>query len=287
MKTIMVATDFSERSDRALRRAILLAKQAGAGITLVHVVDDDQPRSIVESERAEAGELLCRMASSLRDVDGVRCEPLVVLAPAFAGIVRAVCEAAPDLLVIGPHRRRILHDVFVGTTAERVIRSVDCPVLMVNAPPAGPYGHALCATDLSAGSREALRRLGALKLAARARISVLYVFDAPAVRLARIDRGLTERRQSHLEEQRKDAARRLSAFLASTGVRDAETLVRFEETSAPWEILKAAEAEGADLVVLATHGRSGLARLVLGSVAEQVLRASPVDVLAIPPARGE
>lgn len=61
MKTIMVATDFSERSDRALRRATLLARQFEATMLLVHVVDDDQPRRIVDAERDEATKLLRQM----------------------------------------------------------------------------------------------------------------------------------------------------------------------------------------------------------------------------------
>lgn len=95
MKTIMVATDFSERSDRALRRATLLARQFGASSALIHVVDDDQPRRIVDSERDEAEQLLRRMAATLGDVDGVGCEARVILASPFAGIVKAVEEGPP------------------------------------------------------------------------------------------------------------------------------------------------------------------------------------------------
>lgn len=60
VKTIMMATDLSERSDRDLRRATLLAWQYGAGIALVHAVDDDQPRRIVEAEREEGKKFLRR-----------------------------------------------------------------------------------------------------------------------------------------------------------------------------------------------------------------------------------
>ena len=168
MKKIMVATDFSERSDRALRRATLLARQFEATMQLVHVVDDDQPRRIVDAERDEATTLLRQIAATLRDVDGVTCETRVILASPFVGIAQAVADATPDLLVIGPHRRQVLRDVFIGTTAERTIRSVDCPVLMVNATPAGHYRHVLQTTDLSDGSRDALLRF--YELAEKSRV---------------------------------------------------------------------------------------------------------------------
>jgi nucleotide-binding universal stress UspA family protein len=287
MKRILVATDFSERSDRALRRAILLARQFGAGIALVHVVDDDQSSRIVEAERAEAETLLRQTAATLRTVDGVACDARVLLCAPFVGIAEAVEDEAPDLLVIGPHRRHMLRDVFVGTTAERTIRSVDCPVLMVNAPPAGPYRHVLQTTDLSNGSRDALQRFPALGIGRRARTSMLHVFDAPALNLAFGDSMPKEDREHYLAQERKEAGRALSSFIAAAGLGEVEPLVRHEATSAGSEILAAAEEEQADLIVLSTHGRSGLARMLIGSVTEQVLRTSPVDVLAIPPLQEE
>ncbi len=170
MKKIMLATDFSERSDRALRRATLLARQFEAALLIVHVVDDDQPRRIVESERDVASTLLRELRDTVQDIDGIPpCETRVELADPFVGIARAVEEVAPDLLVIGPHRRQALRDVFDGTTAERTIRSVTCPVLMVNAPPVGPYGHVMLTTDFSEGSKRAAKTCIGLGIARDAR----------------------------------------------------------------------------------------------------------------------
>ncbi|MBD0425790.1 universal stress protein [Aquisalinus flavus] len=287
MKKILVATDFSERSDRALRRAALLARELATSISLIHVVDDDQPRRIVDAERAEAEQLLWQMTATLRDVDGIRSDARVILGSPFAGIAEAAEATAPDLLIVGPHRRQILRDVFVGTTAERIIRSVGCPVLMVNAPPAGQYRHVMRTTDLSEGSRNAMQRVEALGIGTRARRSVLYVFDAPALHLMRVNTVVKEEREHYLADERMNAAQQLSDFLSSAGIHGLETILRNEEAPAAFEILKVAEKERADLVVLATHGRGGLAKLVIGSVTEQVLRASAVDVLAIPPAHAD
>lgn len=99
MKTILVATDFSARSDRALRRATLLARQSGATLSLIHVVDDDQARRIIDSERSAATELLSEQAATLTKIDGVPCDARVIVADPFAGIIRAAEESAPDLLV--------------------------------------------------------------------------------------------------------------------------------------------------------------------------------------------
>lgn len=285
MKHIMVATDFSERSDRALRRATLLAKQTGASITLVTAVDEDKPRHLVDEEKREAEVLLRAMSATVRDVDGVPCEARVALAEPSQAIIQAANEAGPDLLVIGPHRRQLFRDIFVGTTAERTIRNAPCPVLMVNATPAGPYRHVLLTTDLSDGSRDAMTSYVELHLADQLPLSMLYVFDVPMLRLA-LSSGITEReKRQSIEDEWRKASISLSTFLASMPLQNVNSLLRYEEKAANHEILAEAAEVPADLIVLATHGRRGFEKLLLGSVTEKVLRDSSIDVLAIPPQR--
>ncbi|GAW35856.1 putative universal stress protein [Roseovarius sp. A-2] len=284
MKEIMLATDFSERSDRALRRATLLARQFGAALTIIHVVDDDQPKRIVDSERDTATELLRELRSTVRTVDELACEIRVVLADPFEGIVRTVEEKGPDLLVIGAHRRRALRDVFVGTTAERTIRSVACPVLMVNAPPVGRYHHVMLTSDLSEGAKAAVNVCAALGFAQEGDASILYVYDAPAVRLAMGHTLPTDSRESYLETQRKEATRNLLDFVGASRWRSPKRILRQDLHGTAEEILRASNEEKADLIMVGTHGRSSLAKFFLGSVAEAVLRKAECDVLAIPPA---
>lgn len=282
MKKIMLATDFSERSDRALRRATLLAQQFGGALSIIHVVDDDQPRRIVEMESAAASDLLRQLQSTVQFVDGVSCDTRVVLADAFVGIARATEEEAPDLLVIGPHRRQALRDVFVGTTAERTIRTVGCPVLMVNAPPVGPYRHVMLATDLSVAATRAATTCVALGLTDAADVSFVHVYDAPATRLAMSHILPVNEREDYIDEQRREAAKNLAEFVKTTGVQSRRQLVRLGLQAPADEILKAARDEAAGLVVVGSQSREGVARFVLGSVAEDVLRMADCDVLAVP-----
>lgn len=285
MKHIMVATDFSERSDRALRRATLLARQTGAVMTLVTAVDEDRPRRLVDEEKREAEALLRDISATIRDVDGVRCEARAVMAEPSQAIVQVASDIAPDVLVIGPHRRQLFRDIFVGTTAERTIRNAPCPVLMVNAAPAAPYRYILLTTDLSDSSRDAIASYAKLNMADHAVHSMLYVFDAPMLRLA-MTSAMTEReRMLYIEDERQKASIALSAFIASLQFGSVDPLLRHEETTANHEILAAASEVPADLIVLATHGKHGLEKMLLGSVTEKVLRDSEVDVLAIPPLR--
>lgn len=282
MQKILVATDFSERSDRASRRATLLAREYGAELSLVHSIDDDQPRSLVDNETEIAEKLLGEQARSMREVDGLGCGFDVVLGDPFEGIAAAARDAAPDLLVIGPHRRQALKDVFTGTTAERTIRSSQTPVLMANGIPTGPYRHIMIAVDLSDSSAktvEVVRRLG---LDRRAHVTLLHVFDAPGNGLIAHSAMTREGAETYISGERVAADKTFIPFVERVGCEPAHRVLRFNETSVGEVVVATAAELSADLIVIGTHGRSGLARLMLGSVADEVLRKSDRDVLAVP-----
>ena len=116
-----------------------------------------------------------------------------------------------------------------------------------------------------------------------ARSSVLTVFDAPALRHSMSDSMGKEGQEDYLNDLRTDARQSLAAFFARLGIEQAEKVVRPEETTVANEILMAAEELKADLIVVATSGKGAVARMVLGSVAGQVLKDARCDVLAIPP----
>lgn len=283
MKRILFATDFSERSDRALRRATLLARNSSATLLLLHVIDNDRPARIIDSERDAAAEWLREQTRTLQQVDGLSVDSELALAAPAAAIADAANAAACDLLVLGQHRRQVLRDTFLGTTAERTISQVRCPVLVVNGPPVGDYRRVVLATDLSDASRRAAESAAALGIAAGAESFLLHVFEVPGVRLA-AGRALTEEvREDTLYSARKTAAQQLQEFARSSGASDAKQLLRHEDTSAGNEILLAADEVSADLIVMGTRGRSGFEKLVMGSVAEEVLRRAARDVLVVPP----
>jgi nucleotide-binding universal stress UspA family protein len=218
----------------------------------------------------------------LKDLDGLVCTTGVLLDDPFAGIVEAAAEASPDLLIVGPHRRQILRDVFVGTTAERTIRAVQCPVLMANAPPVGPWRHILMTTDLSESSGRALKRFAASRIGDGMSLSVLYVFDAPALRLAMSDGMDGAGQQDYLEDLKIEARQDLAMFIGGVGIEHAERIVRYEVTTIAGEILKTANEGKTDLIVVSSQGKGAVARTVLGSVALQVLKEALTDVLVIP-----
>jgi nucleotide-binding universal stress UspA family protein len=283
MMRFLVATDLSERSNRALRRAALIAARHEAELIAVHVVDDDQPARLVELERREAGALLAETIKTLGLPDSVRARGLVVTGTPFDGVLRAAAEEEADLVVMGSHRRRLLANVFVGTTAERVIRNGTRPVLMVNAEPEGPYLHVLTTTDLSEASVGALRSARKLGLTEGPHIGLLYAFDAAAKGWVTLASGNGDLTRDYVDDERTRMRQQVYAWIKDHDLPTPASLSLVEGPAAA-EIVAEADKAGWELVVVGTHARSGVPRLLHGSVAEYVLRHSTRDVLAVPPA---
>jgi nucleotide-binding universal stress UspA family protein len=154
---ILAATDFSTRSNRALRQAGLLVQPAKAELHIVHVVDDDQPEELIRLEKREAERVLKEQVASMPELSGVQAQLMVITGDAFAGILQAAADMKADLIVMGSHRKQLLLDIFIGTTIERVIRKGSFPILMVNHEAQRRYEKVVVPIDMSDASAHALR----------------------------------------------------------------------------------------------------------------------------------
>ena len=285
MPDIVAATDFSSRSQRAFRRAGLLARQTGAELTLVHVVDDDQPETMVASEKQEADKFLNEQIVSLAELRGLPCRAVVTTGEAFDGILRVAKDVRAGLIVMGAHRKQILRDIFVGTTIERVIRAGPYPVLMVNADSEQPYRSVTAGIDMSEPSAHALKTAIGLGLVNDRSLTVVHAFTAVAAGKLYVANARRDQIDEYIASERHVASQALFAFLKEQSLGNAQWSYRVEEGDAPAVISRAVTETGSDLVVIGTHGRSGIVKLLIGSVAEQVLRNLDVDILAVPPRR--
>ncbi|ABD89391.1 universal stress protein [Rhodopseudomonas palustris] len=283
MKRLLVATDFSTRSDRALRRAVLLAHQYSAEMTIVHVIDDDQPPQLLRAEEREISSLLHDLAATVREIDRVPCDGRVAFGEPFQAIAKTAENVDADVIVMGPHRRQALRDIFIGTTADRTIRCSLRPVIMANAVPAGHYGSILLATDLSECSANAATKAQALGIFDRGGVIVVHAFDAPAQTMIVRSSMTANEERAYLAEEENRAAHGVAEFLTRVGLRPSRSIVQLSEGSAPHAIKDCIRQQRADLVVIGTRGRSAAAKFFLGSVAGELLGDSDIDVLVVPP----
>jgi universal stress protein E len=282
---ILAATDFSTRSQRALRRAGLLARDSDADLTLMHVVDDDQPPDLVALERREAERILGEQIGAMAELRGIRSRALVVAGDPFDGILRAAESTSADLIVMGAHRKQLLRDILVGTTIERVIRTGPSPVLMVNREVDQPYRTALAAVHLSEPSANAIRTGKALGLPGGARLALVHAF-LPLAKGQMFYAGLSQDTiDGYVADERLRATKELTAFLKANGIDDRGRSLHIEE-GAPSEVIsKTVEQLNPNVLIIGTHGRTGIAKALLGSVTEEALRSLDVDILAVPPPR--
>lgn len=200
----------------------------------------------------------------------------IVRGKAFLEIIRSARKQAADLVVVGAHGEEYFKDLLLGTTVEKIVRKGDRPVLVVRRPPHEAYRRVLIAVDFSANSRYALEF--ALRVAPRAQIHVLHVCPGFERQLTSADIPKTEivrhqRRMSSL------ALRQLDLFLRKidSGGRPIRRDVCVGR--ARHEIVTFAQSIHADFIAVGTTGRSWIPHILLGSVAEHVLRESSCDVL--------
>lgn len=281
MKTVLVATDFSTRSDRALRRATLLARQHSASLAIIHVVDDDRAERLVANERDVAQELLDALAANLT-ADGLDCRARLYMGAAVDGVTRAADELDADLTVVGPHRRDILKDIFTGTTVDRIIRKSRRPVLMANSMPASNYSGVLIGVDMSPGAANAVSVAKALGLLREAQVGIVHAFSAPAYGLMIRTSVTSAELKKYIEGERAKADQGLQKWLQPLGLKPDYKILELPELSTANLINECARLKKADLIVIGSKGSTGLEKILLGSVAEDVLKYAEVDVLTVP-----
>jgi len=286
LRTILVPTDFSPHADLALEAARELAARSGARLELVHafhVPPEATPYltdvSLQRMEAAARVELETRRAQVR--AAGLTCDVRWVPAPPASAIAEAAAKASADIIAIGSHGHTGVRYALLGSVAARVARAAPCPVLTVKQRPAAGWrlGRIAVAMDFSEPARRALasaRELG--RLYGPCHIILVYAHYVPAD-LAAI---LAEQGAS-IPAPDERVSRELETLLIE--LQDAGMSAEYvSEIGHPAEVLqRVATRTRADLISLGTHGRRGLSRLLLGSVAEHVLRSAPGSVLTVGP----
>ena len=281
MDRLLLATDFSTRSDRALRRAALIADKSGAAITLLHVIDDDQPKYLIDRHHQAAAMLLEDAVKTIRQFDRVEADMNIMTGDVASSIVQVAEEIDAAMIVVGPYRRK-LKNIFIGTTAERTIERSDRPVLMANGMPSGVYERTFLALDLDDASRSAVRAARALGVIEGTVVTAMHAFDAPAAGMMRRAMEVPDAIDHYVAGEEAQARPKVEEVLAELDIRPEMLLLRPIEAVPAHSILACAEAENAELVVVGTNRRRGAERLLLRSVATEILRQADCDVLVVP-----
>lgn len=275
MEKILVATDLSARSDRALHRALALAKQRNAALEVIHVIEDDIPQDMLEHTEELARNALEAQLKASPLADSVDVKRRFVRGQDYVEIIKESRDTQANLVVLGISRHTS-SKLFRGTTAERVVRLGQTPSLVVKTPTTDPYKRIVVGFDLSVHSRKALEF--AATFAPNAEIFCVHAAHEPFVGFLGDDS-----RAELVAQQERDFHLTMDHDLTAISQRLGTSRARFHavlKIDDPVDsILLTIDEMKADLVVTGTHGRAAIAHAVLGSVAEEILAQSPVDVL--------
>jgi nucleotide-binding universal stress UspA family protein len=293
IKRILYATDLSPISEPAWHEARQLARLFDAEILLVHVMPlvmlplegyfpPHLYDELVLNARREAETRFDRLLGS---VPGSGLKVRIRLedgAPADR-ILAVANEEQTDIVIVGTHGRAGLQRAILGSVADRLIRQAPCPVLTVQPElgdkPAAKIRRICYATDFSPTARAAWPWVVSIASAADAEIDLVHVTFSPVP-----DRHLSTEalgRIAHtLHEQGRFEAER---FLEKSPAPNGRINVRLAHGDPGEQIVHQAQAQSADLIVMGTHGWSGLVRWMLGSVAHHVIQTAPCPVLTVAP----
>jgi nucleotide-binding universal stress UspA family protein len=280
--TILVPTDGSDPAGAAARHARLLATELDAAVHVLSVVSDvggrENPRTVAEGAAADAASLIggedtSAVGTAIEATTAVReGEPAET-------ILTHADEIGADLIVMGTHGRTGVDRVVSGSVTEHVTRHSEVPVFTVRGDEPVPtrYERLLLPTDGSSCAETAVDQAARLATAFGATVEVVSVVDVNTVAS---QSELVNARQvvGEIETQSETAVERVADRLREAGV-TTETVV-LQGTPAT-TVADRAEETGADLIVMGTHGRTGIGRFLLGSTTERLIRHAPTPVLSV------
>ncbi|MDE3742576.1 universal stress protein [Maribacter polysaccharolyticus] len=269
MKKIVVPVDFSEQSEYALRVAAALAKKHKAEILALHMLELNQ--AIVTSSEAfhpEQTVFLIKLAEKRFTeflnqpyLEGIKITPIVKHFKVFSEVNDVAQNNEADVIVMGSHGTDGLKEIFIGSNAERVVRSSDIPVLVIKKEHLDfKADKFLFASEFKEDSIDAFQKAKQFADMLSSELKLVYI-NTPG------DDFLSTR----------DANERISGFLKKAGV-TAEVEI-YNDYSVENGILDYGDEIEADIIGISTHGRKGLSHFFMGSIGEDIANHSNVPVV--------
>ncbi len=283
MKTIIVPTDFSKQAGYALDFASEVAVREGTAITLLHVVEyskketvflEDSSLTTMATLPAETDEedifyieLYKKRKREMEELindpkyNGVDLKPKIVLGTPYHAIGEEIAAIDADLIVMGTTGISDWEESLIGSTAERVVRNASCPVLTLRDPlHVNNVKNIVYASDFHKLSGSHIPIIEEMQRFFGAKIHFLYI-NSP-----------------NYFKNEKEIRDTISSFAKHNGFDDYEIHI-YSHRHREEGIIEFAEDHRMDMIMMATHGRSGLSRLFEHSIAEEVVNYSKKPVV--------
>ncbi len=272
VRTILLATDLTDRCRSAAARAASLARQWQAQLHVLTVLEEagELSGSPADAARRKAEELAL---ASLGGFAGAEIH--VLTGPAEASIIALAAELDADLIVTGRTGSSWLGQTLLGQTLKQLMRRIHVPVLLVKQPVERDYHRVAVAVDLSDASRAPIDTATSI-FGGSAWLTLFHAFTAPL----RLFSGDIKAYEAGVRE---GVTLEIREALRAWSVPEADRLPITAAYGEPaLALAEFAGKQSLDLVVTGTHGRTGLMNLMLGSVAEAIVERVPCDILIAP-----
>ena len=299
IRNILVPIDFSKMSIQAIKTAKRIARRFTGTIHLAHVRQFDYvgfsapaaplvPFSLVTSEQEEEKRVFQELNALAREhgVSSANCH-LLSGGPAFDEICRVAREIPADFIVMPTHGRTGLKHVFLGSTAERIVQHSPCPVLVTRGSALESKNGSsftintiLVPVDFSDCSREGLQYAIGFANEFGAKIILIhatylgYIYSSEGTAVYDVP-GLQKAARENAEGQMRE-------LVQSVNFRGVKFETAFPDGSPVLDICAFAKDHHADLIITSTHGLTGFQHVLIGSIAEKVVRHAPCSVLVVP-----
>jgi nucleotide-binding universal stress UspA family protein len=290
LNRILWPTDFSRCAKQALGYAVHCAREYNVELHALHAMILLQGESYLPN-KAEIHKQLKDLANNQMSatIKALQADDLnikqaqvrgISAAPAILGYAK---ENDVDLIVMGTHGRRGLGHLFLGSVAEEVVRLSSCPVLTIRErevpAPVEAMKHILVPIDFSEHAQQALVYAKHLAAFYKARLQLLHVveeFIPPTFYLASGTSVFAFR-----PELKVRAEQEIKKLFKEVPGPEVAADFHIIEGFAAVDIVRFAESHQSDLIVIATHGRTGIEHMLLGSVTEKVVRRAPCPVFTV------
>ncbi len=278
LETILMAHDFSASSKNMEETAIEMAKVFNSKIIPIHMLPDDIVNENVRDYMIKiAKEKLKSTAERLKEAGVEVGSPMLKHGPPHDGIVKASILANANLILTGSGESLQGGSVHLGTTTERIIQKSEKPVFVAKAGVPLNVHHILCPVDFSKASERALKNAITITRRFRAELTILGVCEVQDLAWVTSKKVLEEENQIRLTQHKE----KFDAFLKKFNLSDLNWIKETPKGNPVAEIRNTISRKMIDLLIMGTVGRTGLNRLLMGSVTEKVIREVPCSFMTL------
>jgi nucleotide-binding universal stress UspA family protein len=276
-RRVLAAASLDDAGATAVLRAARLPLAPGARLTVLHVRPPRAPPAPAPDARRVLERLAAVAADAARAAGNEAPEIVPVLGEgsAAAEIARTALRERAELVVAGAPSARL--DGTARATVARVLREAHLPLLVAKGRAERPYGRVVCGIDRCFTCEDAILLARRLATAPGAALTLVHAWHVPFEPWIESEAG----------EIRAEAIARVRALAEAVAPRVGPVQVVVRRGEPGTVVLRVALEQGADLLALGTHGRTGLARAMAGSVAEWLVESAPFDVAVARPHRDE